>query len=333
MLVQKTTNHSTSVSSVVRKYLVPIHEPLGKMKFVGTEGNVQGETMHCCISGMPGSGLSLIAQMLMASGMPIAPYQQLPEPTTPMGALPATGLAAISQQVFAATGATWDRPNAQHAAAPEIYQRLTHEATILIKSMGKTASAWVDPLAGLVLPFWQALIPELKIVVALRNPLEVAQVLHQRNQFWVDLSLQLWLDYQQALITTATQKQLLIVHFDSAIGHSAQEVRRITDFLAIPLLDSAAEQATSMADRSRRHHEQHPYSWFHSHLPDSLLGLYLNLCAYAGPAYQQALRSSIAHAIQHQQEFPSHSPQNSAKQLMARIQARRLAQQLITGGL
>jgi hypothetical protein len=293
---------------------------------------VEEESMHYCISAMPGAGLSLIASLLTSSGMAIAPYQQLPEPTTPIGALPAIGLAAISQQWLTAAGATWERPIKQHTPTTECAQQLTEEARGILNGLGTTPTGWVDPLAGLVLPFWQALLPDLKIIWVLRNPLEIAQVFQLRNRFWVDLSLQLWLDYHQALIN-ANHPQLLIVHFDSALNNSVQELRRITDFLNITLPQSAAEQVSSVVDRSLHQHQQHPYHWLGTHMPHNLPEMYLNLCAYAGPYYQQALRGSMAHFIQHQQVLASQIPQTSVKQLMARIAARRLAQQLITGGI
>ena len=40
---------------------------------------------------------------------------------------------------------------------------------------------WQDPRTSLILPFWLACVPDLKIVVCLRNPLEVAVSLHQQH--------------------------------------------------------------------------------------------------------------------------------------------------------
>ena len=41
---------------------------------------------------------------------------------------------------------------------------------------------WKDPRSALTLPFWQALLPDMRYVVCVRNPLDVAASLEHRNQ-------------------------------------------------------------------------------------------------------------------------------------------------------
>ena len=47
--------------------------------------------------------------------------------------------------------------------------------------VGQSVWGWKDPRNCLTLPFWQSLLPHLKTIIIIRNPLEVAYSMHKRN--------------------------------------------------------------------------------------------------------------------------------------------------------
>ena len=62
---------------------------------------------------------------------------------------------------------------------------------------------WKDPRNSLTLPFWQELLPNLKTLIIVRNPLEVAYSMRERNGTSYAFGLRLWEIYNRRLIEAA----------------------------------------------------------------------------------------------------------------------------------
>ena len=54
---------------------------------------------------------------------------------------------------------------------------------------------WKDPRTCLTLPFWQQLLPNMRYIICLRNPVDVARSLEQRDSLSAEESSNLWLAY------------------------------------------------------------------------------------------------------------------------------------------
>jgi hypothetical protein len=102
-------------------------------------------------------------------------------------------------------GGAWDLP----PKAEEVFNNrrlgpLRVKAQLLIEEFGSASVwGWKDPRSCLTLPFWRQLLPELKILVIVRNPLEVAYSLRNRNEDTShSFGLRLWEIYNRRLIET-----------------------------------------------------------------------------------------------------------------------------------
>ena len=74
-------------------------------------------------------------------------------------------------------------------------------ARLLIQQFDtQTFWAWKDPRTALTMPFWRQLLPGLKVVVCVRNPLEVAHSLSQRGMSSLAFGLRLWQTYYERLL-------------------------------------------------------------------------------------------------------------------------------------
>jgi hypothetical protein len=72
---------------------------------------------------------------------------------------------------------------------------------------------WKDPRNCLTLPFWRKLLPELNVLVIVRNPLEVAYSLRNRNEDTsYSFGLRLWEIYNRRLIETTNAKKRLLAN-------------------------------------------------------------------------------------------------------------------------
>src|SRR6187200_1282378 len=86
---------------------------------------------------------------------------------------------------------------------------------------------WKDPRNSLTLPFWEDLLPDLKTLVIVRNPLEVAYSMRKRNGTSYAFGLRLWEIYNRRLIEAANEQQRLIIRYDSFFENADTELRRI----------------------------------------------------------------------------------------------------------
>ena len=78
-----------------------------------------------------------------------------------------------------------------------------------------------------MLPFWKSIWPDLKVIVCVRNPLDVASSLLVRDQFPIGKSLRLWLEYYQALLDAAPPNRQIVTHYDSYFLDAKAEMQRM----------------------------------------------------------------------------------------------------------
>src|SRR5262249_8371906 len=111
---------------------------------------------------------------------------------------------------------------------------------------------WKDPRNCLTLPFWRKLLPELKVLVIVRNPLEVAYSLRNRNEDTsYSFGLRLWEIYNRRLIDTSKARKRLVIEYDAFFKDAESELRRIACFAGLP--DANVKSAAALVQRGKRH--------------------------------------------------------------------------------
>jgi type I restriction-modification system DNA methylase subunit len=134
----------------------------------------------------------------------------------------------------------------------------------------------------------------LKVIVCIRNPLEVARSLFLRGDASEPSQFQLWLTYYRRLLSSTSAEQRLVTHYQSYFQSAPAELQRVLDWLgaeaadATLVTDATLAKACAHASAELRHHYVTTAELFEARVPDEVLGLYLNLCAEAGPVYRQA---------------------------------------------
>ena len=82
----------------------------------------------------------------------------------------------LNDEILAALGGSWDDlPDLEPEWwKPPPFDAFRARATALIEDFEQhTPWGWKDPRNCLTLPFWQDVVPDLKVVFCLRNPLEI----------------------------------------------------------------------------------------------------------------------------------------------------------------
>src|SRR5207244_12755673 len=105
---------------------------------------------------------------------------------------------------------------------------------------------WKDPRNSLTLPFWQDLLPGMKMLIVVRNPLEVAHSMRERNGTSYSFGLRLWEIYNRRLIETASKQERLVTHYDLVFESAERELRRSAHVIGLPDagVDTAAARVT-----------------------------------------------------------------------------------------
>src|SRR6201997_5467602 len=159
-----------------------------------------------------------------------------PQADNPEGFWEHLGFVALNDELLAELGGAWDLPpKADENFASSRLNPLRMKARLLIDGFGSAhVWGWKDPRNSLTLPFWQELLPALKTLIVVRNPLEVAHSMRERNRTSYSFGLRLWEIYNRRLLQAASAKDRFVTHYDSFFTDAASELRRIARFASLP---------------------------------------------------------------------------------------------------
>ena len=198
----------------------------------------------------------MLTRLLHACGLYLGPKDALmpPQADNPDGFWEHLGFVALNDELLEALGGAWDLPpkaDEKFADASRM-DSLRMKGKLLIEGFGSAdVWGWKDPRNSLTLAFWQDLLPRMKTVVMVRNPLEVAYSMRKRNGTSYAFGLRLWEIYNRRLIETADKHEQLVTHYDVFFQNPEQELKRIANFIGLP--DAKLRGAAELVATKRRH--------------------------------------------------------------------------------
>jgi GT2 family glycosyltransferase/glycosyltransferase involved in cell wall biosynthesis len=208
-----------------------------------------------CIAGAHRSGTSMLTRLLHACGLYLGPKDELmpAQADNPDGFWEHLGFVALNDELLNELGGAWDLPpkrdeNFTHAGLDPLRMK----ARLLIETFDSAGLwGWKDPRNSLTLPFWQNLLPSMKTLIMVRNPLEVAHSMKERNGISYSLGLRLWEIYNRRVIETVGNQKRLVTHYDLFFQDPESELRRVAHFIGLP--DAAVKNAAALVKKRRRH--------------------------------------------------------------------------------
>ncbi len=216
-----------------------------------------------CILGMHRSGTSATTRILGALGLYLgAPEAMLPPaPDNPKGFWEHAKIVELDERILARLGGGADEPPAfppGWEAVAEL-EDLRREARALVERdfAGVPLWGWKDPRTCLTLPFWRQLLPPMRYVLCLRNPLDVARSLERRNNYSIEKSVHLWLTYVQAPLAHTAGQPRLVLFFEDLMEQWQPQLDRLAAFIGQPELAAqpdVREQVRQFLDKDLRHH-------------------------------------------------------------------------------
>jgi O-antigen biosynthesis protein len=227
----------------------------------------------------------MLTRLLHASGLYLGPKDELmpAQADNPDGFWEHLGFVALNDELLSQLGGAWDLPpKSDESFAHAQLDPLRMKARLLIERFNSAGLwGWKDPRNSLTLPFWHDLLPGMKTLIMVRNPLEVAHSMKERNGTSYSFGLRLWEIYNQRLIETASRQETLVTHYELFFQDPESELRRITHFIGLP--DAAVGNAARLVKKRRRHTHFTVEHLIDARVAPEVIDIYRALIAEASP--------------------------------------------------
>jgi hypothetical protein len=233
------------------------------------------------IAGMHRSGTSMITRALLESGLRLvgSDADELIEPAedNPEGFWENKAIVACNDELLEAAGGAWDNPPVLPPVAVDD-PRVAHLADAATAALAPLREhghwGFKDPRTCLTAAYWLDLEPDLRFVVCVRHPVEVAMSLKRRNQSSYSLGLALWERYYAALLDQVAPERRIVTHYDTFFVDPEAEMARVCAFAGL-------EPAPATVRGDLRHHAT-DVDLGDAGASDGLRALYDRLCREAG---------------------------------------------------
>ena len=197
---------------------------------------------------MPFSGTSIVARLLRELGLDLGPEEELlPERGKIDDALANRRFARLNEEILAAVGAGWDSPPGDpgHWTQRPQLEPLRQRAAAVTDALAVAEPwGWADPRNSLTLPFWRELFPDLRVVVCVRDPHEVASSLEAGGSISFSEGLELWRSYYSAT-TELGDDERIVSDYARIHTEPRAEVERLVE--GVGLKPSRAEIGRAVA--------------------------------------------------------------------------------------
>ncbi len=267
--------------------------------------------MPVCIAGMHRSGTSMVTNLLHLCGLYLGAENELTPatPANPEGHWEHKGFVEINEGILKQLGGAWYQPpslNPGWENNERIFSQKQAAVSLVRTFLDREPWGWKDPRNSLTLPLWKALLPGARVVICVRNPLEVvaslqrrpvfkysegsalwklyketraAVSLTRRRSFSTSACMELWRSYNQRILSDTTREQRIITHYESYLRNANTELQRVLRFLDLEVPDQFIERAGNVASSKLRHHKA---SGSTNNLPIDVSQLYEELNQEAG---------------------------------------------------
>jgi hypothetical protein len=247
--------------------------------------------MPICIAGMHRSGTSMVTRLLNLCGLYLGPETDLSAAAfdNEAGFWENRRFVSLNEEALARLGGGWDLPPAVRQgweSNDEMIPLAGDAAEIIGHFSPHKLWGWKDPRNSIMFPFWKKLIPDLRIVVCIRNPVEVARSLSKRNYSSLAFGLNLWLAYHQRLLSDTRTGERVVTHYDSYFHDPPSELQRVLRLLDMSASSETIEHACSTVSAHLRHSRVTTQEMAEIKVPRDVTDCYLRMCDEAGAVYQ-----------------------------------------------
>ena len=211
-----------------------------------------------CIIGMHRSGTSMVARLLQRLGLELGRPEDLwgPDPDNPLGQFEHREFLDINEGLLARLGGSWDRPPnfTRDWYEDHSLDGSVHQANRLVEGFAANATwGWKEPRTTILLPFWKRIVPDLRFVICIRNPLEVAWSLAKRNGISIEQSGYLWRRYTRAALEDTEGCSRVFVSYENFFVDPRPEIEKLIKFCGLLGQQGLASDSEIVVSELRHH--------------------------------------------------------------------------------
>ena len=177
-----------------------------------------------CVLGMHRSGTSCLTGSLQEAGLSLGECHTW-NPHNLKGNRENQQIVDINDAVLAAADCAWDTPPGSDLRWPEAQRREVLE--LFAGYADQSPFGFKDPRTLLVLEGWRELLPHMQFVGIFRQPVAVAQSLHNRSGMPHEQGLALWYQYNRRLLRFYRQQTFPLLCFDESEGLFREKLRAV----------------------------------------------------------------------------------------------------------
>lgn len=235
-----------------------------------------------CILGPPRSGTSLTARILNMAGVYLGAEDELrpADRWNPRGFWEHQAILELNERLLVALGGNSLRPPDRMPRGWERSERFAserEEARRLLEDVfaGRPLWGWKDPRNCLTLPFWRLLIPDIRFVVCLRNPVDVAASARRLSRPRSEL-FGTWRRYTAAALENTSGGARILVPYEGYVDCADETIGRLWSFVRHEeaLDPDEAERLRAAVDRTLLRHRTQPEEVLREELPPEVSELY-----------------------------------------------------------
>ncbi len=273
------------------------------------------------IAGMHRSGTSMITRLLNLCGVYLGDENDLipPNPDNSEGYWENRQFTLLNNELLSELGGGWDYPPAVYSGWEKSgkFSDTKAKALEVIRPFSDHKYwGWKDPRNSLTLPFWNELIPSMKVVICVRNPHEVVNSLINRNYFSPALAFNLWLEYNQRILSYTEPKNRIITHYDSYFQDPHSELVRILKFLDINVSEKQLIASINTVSFPLRHNQSTLHDLI-AEAPSKVINLYQKMCLEAGAVLQPPVETNIEIQTPFDENFQNNDDREKIVELLS----------------
>ncbi len=199
----------------------------------------------------------MIARLLNLCGLDLGAKEQLmgANANNAMGHFEHTGFLEINNALLKCLGGSWDNPpllNRDWEADPALRDLADQAETLISTFSGSRCWGWKEPRTTLLLPFWQRLLPNLRCIICVRSPLEVARSLAERDGLSIPAGAHLWYQYTRAAMMHTEDHPRILSFYEDYFCAPLAELNRVGKFVGLETIDNES-RLQQVISRELRH--------------------------------------------------------------------------------